>query len=145
VNQDNHPQVQPTETGTADEEFEKLRQRFQQRLRQEQAQLSALSEVLGRASIAPASILVEVRAFAHRLRGAALVFGFQEIGEGAKAVELAAIAASLDAKGQRCDPSVVATLRALAINLAAEVGTGAPCPQVGRPILRDIGSSRKCI
>jgi hypothetical protein len=33
----------------------------------------------------------------------------------------------------------------LAINLAAAVGTGAPCPHVGRPILGDIGSSMKCI
>jgi hypothetical protein len=132
------------EPGTADEEFEKLRQRFHLRLQQEQAQLSALSAALGRAGVVPAAILVDIRTFAHRLRGAALVFGFQGIGDGAKAVELAAVAASLDAKGQRCDPSVVATMQALAIDLADEVGTGAPCPPDGRPILGDIGSSRRC-
>jgi HPt (histidine-containing phosphotransfer) domain-containing protein len=125
VNQDNSQQVQPLETGTPDEQFEELRQRFQERLRKEQRQLAALTKALGSANAASAPIFTDIREFAHRLRGAALVFGFQEVGAGAKALELAAIAASLDANGPRCDPAVVSTMQALAIDLADAIGTGA--------------------
>jgi hypothetical protein len=125
MNQENSLQAQPLETGTPDEQFEKLRLRFHDRLRKEQGQLAALTEALRSAKVAPAANFLDIRAFAHRLRGAALVFGFQEVGDGAKAVELAAIAASLSANGQRSDPSVTSTMRALAISLAGEIGTGA--------------------
>lgn len=113
------------ETGTADEQFERLRQRFQGRLRKEQAQLAALTAALSSPD-ASAAIFVDVRSFAHRLRGAALVFGFQPLGERAKAVELAAITASLDTKGAGPDRAVLSTMRALAIDLAQELDTGAP-------------------
>jgi HPt (histidine-containing phosphotransfer) domain-containing protein len=125
VNQDNSQQVPPLETGTPDEQFEELRQRFQERLRKEQRQLATLTQALGNANAGPPPIFADIREFAHRLRGAALVFGFQEVGAGAKAVELAAIAASLDANGPRRDPAVVSTMQALAITLAAAIDTGA--------------------
>jgi hypothetical protein len=124
VNQDKSLQAQPMEEGTEEEQFEQLRQRFHERLRKEQAQLAVLTAALGGANVASASMCVDIRAFAHRLRGAALVFGFQGLGDSAKAVELAATAGSLDASGQRLDPSVEATMRALAINLADEIGAG---------------------
>jgi HPt (histidine-containing phosphotransfer) domain-containing protein len=108
--------------GTADEQFEELRQHFQQRLRKEQAQLSALTRALEGAEVAPVSIFVDIRAFAHRLRGAALVFGFKVVGDGAKAVELAAIAAAVGVKGRRGIPSVAATMQALALTLSEEIG-----------------------
>jgi hypothetical protein len=122
VHQDSPQSVRLTEPATPDEEFEKLRQHFHERLRREQAQLSALSEALAKANVASASIFVDIRAFAHRLRGAALVFGFQGLGDGAKAVEMAAIAASLDLSGRRLDLSVVSTMEALAIDLDDEIG-----------------------
>ena len=119
-------QTPPLETGTPDEQFEKLTQRFHERLRKEQRQLATLTEALGCANAASGSILLDIRAFAHRLRGAALVFGFQGLGDGAKAVELAAIAAALDATGQRRDPSLLSTMQALASYLAHEVDICAP-------------------
>jgi HPt (histidine-containing phosphotransfer) domain-containing protein len=127
VNLDKSRNHQSMEPATADEEFEELRQRFQLRLLKEQAQLSALAEALGRAPIASGSVFADIQAFAHRLRGAALVFGFQALGEAAKAVELAAIAASVKVNGPRDIPSVAATMQALAAKLADEIGTGAPC------------------
>jgi len=113
------------ETGTPEEQFEKLRQRFYARLRKERRQLAALSAALGSANGASALTVSDIQAFAHRLRGAALVFGFQGLGDGAKAVERAAIAASRDANSQRRHPSVASTMQALAINLDDEIRTGA--------------------
>jgi HPt (histidine-containing phosphotransfer) domain-containing protein len=132
VNLDKSRQVQSIVPGTADEEFEKLRQRFHQRLLKEKAHLSALAEALGRAPIALELIFVDIQAFAHRLRGAALVFGFQALGDGAKAVELAAIAASVDVNGRRDVTSVAATMQTLAVNLADEIGPGVPCAAATR-------------
>jgi hypothetical protein len=126
VNQGQLQKVKPMEPGTADEDFENLREHFRQRLRKEQAQLSALAETLARAQVASVSVFVDIRAFAHRLRGAALVFGFQRLGDNAKAVELAAIAASLDLNRQRGNTSVAATMHALATNLAEEIGSSVP-------------------
>jgi HPt (histidine-containing phosphotransfer) domain-containing protein len=126
VNQDRPRQVQPLETETPDEQFEKLRRRFHERLRKEQSQLTTLTKALGSASASPAAIFSDIQAFAHRLRGAALVFGYPGLGKGAKAVELAVTRASRDAKSRRPDPSVVATMQALAINLAHQIGTAAP-------------------
>jgi HPt (histidine-containing phosphotransfer) domain-containing protein len=127
VNLDKSRQIQLMRQSTPDEEFEKLRQRFHQRLLKEKAQLAALGESLGKAHGASESIFVDIRGFAHRLRGAALVFGFKALGDGAKAVELAAIAVSVNVNGRRDIPSVAATMQALAINLANEIGTDAPC------------------
>jgi HPt (histidine-containing phosphotransfer) domain-containing protein len=121
------------ETGTPEEEFEQLRQRFHNRLRKEQTQLAVLTKALARPDVASAQFLVDVREFAHRLRGAALVFGFQKLGDGAKAVELAAIAASLEANEQRRDPSVAATMQELTVRLAEEIGSGTPCPPTMTP------------
>src|SRR5580658_5757100 len=111
--------------GTADEQFEELRQHVHQRLRKEQAQLSALTQALAGAQVAPPAIFEDIRAFAHRLRGAALVFGFKVVGDAAKAVELAAIAAAPGVKGRRGIRSVAATMRALAITLSDAIGPGA--------------------
>ena len=127
MNLDKSRPLQPLIPGTPDEEFEKLRQHFHERLRKEQKQLATLSAALEGAEVPAASTLADIREFAHRLRGASLVFGFQGLGEGAKAVELAAIGASLESIGQRCYLSVVSTMRELGISLAAQIGAGVPC------------------
>ena len=88
--------------------------------------LSALTEALVKADVVSAPLLMEIQAFAHRLRGAALVFGFQRIGECSKAAELAAISASLELSSHRVDLSVVSTMEALAISLANEIDNCAP-------------------
>jgi hypothetical protein len=113
-----------TETPAA--QFERLRQRFHARLPKERRHLAALTETLGGANGTSASIYIDIRAFAHRLHGAALVFGFRGVRDGAKAVERAANTASLNANRQRRDPSVASTMQALAIKLADEIRTGAP-------------------
>jgi hypothetical protein len=128
MSQHRSSQVLPLETESQDAQFERLRQRFHVRLRKERTHLAALTETLGSADGTSTSIFLDIRAFAHRLRGAALVFGFQGLGDGAKAVERAATAASLNAKSQRRDPAVVATMQALAIKLGEEIRTGAPAP-----------------
>jgi hypothetical protein len=126
MNQDRLRLVQPLETGTPDEQFEKLRRRFHERLRKEQRQLTTLTKALGSANVTSASIYTDIRAFAHRLRGAALVFGFQGLGDGAKAVELAVLRASRDTQGQRRDPAVLCAMQALAIKLAGQIGMAVP-------------------
>jgi Hpt domain len=113
------------ETGTPEEQFEKLRQRFYVRLRKERSQLAVLTAALESADGTSAAILLNIQAFAHRLRGAALVFGFQGLGDGAKAVERAATTALRDASGRQCRPSVAATMQELAISLTDEIRTGA--------------------
>jgi hypothetical protein len=125
VNQDKPQPAQPQEVGTPDEQFEQLRERFHERLRKEQRQLAILTKSLGSANVAWASVLSDIQVFAHRLRGAALVFGYQGLGDGAKAVELAAIGASLNGNGRPCEPSVVTAMQALAIDFADELGAGA--------------------
>jgi Hpt domain len=128
MNQDRLRLVQPLDTGTPDEQFEKLRRRFHERLRKEQRQLTTLIQALGSANVTSDSTYLDIRAFAHRLRGAALVFGYQGLGDGAKAVELAAVRASRDTQRPRRDPSVVSTMQALAITLAGQIGMAAPRP-----------------
>jgi hypothetical protein len=95
------------------------------RLRKERKQLGVLADALGSASGASASIHSDIRTFAHRLRGAALVFGFQGVGDGAKAVELAVIAAARDTNSRRRDPSVVSAMQELGIHLTAAIRSGA--------------------
>lgn len=120
------PPVQPMATETPDAQFERLRQRFHARLPKERRHLATLTETLGSANDTSASIFLDIRAFAHRLHGAALVFGFRSLRDGAQAVERAATSASLDANRQRRDPSVVSTMQALAIKLADEIRKGGP-------------------
>jgi hypothetical protein len=127
MNQVGPVQIQATEPDSADEEFEKLRQQFHVRLRREQTQLTSLTGALGSAKIDSALALADIGAFAHRLRGAALVFGFPEIGALAKALELAAAPAAPDENGQRDDPSVEASIQALATILAEATGPAEQC------------------
>ncbi len=140
MNPDNLPPAEPIEPTTPEEEFEKLRQRFHQRLRREQAQWSGLTEALVTSDVASDSLVVAIGAFAHRLRGAALVFGYQSIGDCAKAVELAASSPPSDLGGSPSDQSIASTMEALGISLANGIGAGAPRP----PVMTDsIGSSGK--
>jgi hypothetical protein len=124
------PRIPLPETGTPDEQFEELRQRFHERLRKEQNQLTSLTKALTNPNVASASIFPEICAFAHRLRGAAVVFGLQRLGECAKAVEVAASTESPDTKGARFQSSVA--MQALASNLADEIGTSAACGPGGK-------------
>jgi Hpt domain len=123
MNEDRPVQIQAMPPDSPEEELEKLSQNFLGRLRREQTLLASLTEALASANADSTLVLADIEMFAHRLRGAALVFGFAGIGEAAKAVELAAAAAAPGENGQRNDSSVVSTMRALAMNLAAETGS----------------------
>ena|ERR1700733_10203840 len=122
MNQDRALQLQAMEPLSPDEEFEQLRQSFYGRLRREQTLLAALTEALGSANVDSGLVLADIERFAHRLRGAALVFEFGEIGNAAKAVELAAASGE---NGHWDAPSVMSNMQVLATKLAAETGSGA--------------------
>jgi hypothetical protein len=105
---------------TPEQEFEELRQRFHERLQRERVRLSQLAEALAGGKVDSALVVGDLGMFAHRLRGAALVFEYTGIGDAAKAVELAEGAALLRNKVRRDLRQVVATMQVLAVKLTEE-------------------------
>jgi HPt (histidine-containing phosphotransfer) domain-containing protein len=99
------------------EAFEKLRLSFHERLLSEQARLATLAGALGIAEVDCSVVFRDIATFAHRLRGAALIFEYREIAEVAKTLELAAAAAALDKQDQRSKPPIMAMVRALELKL----------------------------
>ena len=79
---------------SADEEFIALRRRFQLRLHDERARLAELTDALVAGT--GTAVFGDIAKYAHRLRGAALVFGFSAIAAAAMALELAADDANLE-------------------------------------------------
>jgi hypothetical protein len=115
---------------TPEQEFEELRQRFHERLQRERVRLSQLAEALAGGKVDSALVVGDLGMFAHRLRGAALVFEYTGIGDAAKAVELAAGAALLRNKVRRDLRQVVATMQVLAMKLTEETtGRALSAPQ----------------
>jgi hypothetical protein len=94
---------------------------------------------LRKSTIDSSLVFVDIGMFAHRLRGAALVFEFGEIGDAAKALELAAAVAAVDDKEPRECSVAVSAMQALATELAKATGS-AHLPRAGRMT----ESSRKC-
>jgi len=76
--------------------YEQVRHSFLVRLRSEEARLKTLSAALGSPGSDTESAFVDLGMFAHRLRGAAAVFGLPEIRDAAKALELAAAEAAIN-------------------------------------------------
>ena len=99
----------------ADGTFEQLQLAFYERLRKDRTALTVLGTALAHALGNPAPVLQELRTFAHKLRGAAAIFGAFAVRDAAQDLEVAAHAAphSLD------DPAQGAVWSALA--LLAEV------------------------
>jgi hypothetical protein len=108
-----------------EQEFERLRGGFHERLRKELARLRVLNEALQSANVNFALLAGEIGMFAHRLCGAALVFEFAAIGAAAKAVEAAADLASLAKNGMAGEALIVSTMRVLAAKLSEEIGSSA--------------------
>jgi HPt (histidine-containing phosphotransfer) domain-containing protein len=77
----------------ADDTFEQLQLAFYERLRKDRAGLAVLGTALAHAVANPAPALQALRTFAHRLRGAAAIFGATEICDAAESLEVAALAA----------------------------------------------------
>jgi hypothetical protein len=129
VEQDRSLPTQALGRTSADQEFAQLRQGFHERLRRELAQLTILTETLQSTHIDLALVVGDIGMFAHRLRGAALVFEFPGIGEAARAVEAAADAAGRDESDTPGERLVVSTMRVLTMKLAEEAGNCAqPAP-----------------
>jgi hypothetical protein len=117
-------QMPPQRPGSPDEEFAKLRGRFHRRLRKEHTQLTALIQALGGTKERPALIVPSIQAFAHRLRGAALVFEYPELAAKAKTVELSAIASLLRDGNPLYETAVVSAMNQLGSRLSHEISGG---------------------
>jgi hypothetical protein len=122
----------PDASDSSEEECDSRRRQFRVRLRREQTTLTTLIAALENAKIDSALALADIGGFAHRLRAAALVCGFAGIGDLARAVERAADPAAPGENGQRNDPPVECTMRALAKSLTEETTRGAPCEPAAR-------------
>jgi hypothetical protein len=123
VESNSHLSVQVLELVSPEQEFAQLRGRFHQRLQREEIRLTLLSEALGGAKGTSALVVEDIGIFAHRLRGAAMVFEYRRIGDAAKAVELAAATVTLDEDGTRDERLVVSTTQVLAMRLAEQTGS----------------------
>jgi HPt (histidine-containing phosphotransfer) domain-containing protein len=80
---------QAAQATLADDTFEQLQLAFYERLRKDRARLAVLSTALAHAVRDPEPALQELRTFAHRLRGAAAIFGAAEVRDAAEDLELA--------------------------------------------------------
>jgi chemotaxis protein histidine kinase CheA len=80
-------------TSVCDDTFEELQSAFYVRLREDRVRLVVLGTKLSGSGANPAQAFEEVRMFAHRLRGAAAIFGAAEVRDAAQALELATQAA----------------------------------------------------
>jgi HPt (histidine-containing phosphotransfer) domain-containing protein len=110
---------QPSES---DKAFEVVRQSFLARLPGELERVVTLVAEHRAAENDCTPVLRNIATYAHRLRGAAAVFGALELGTAARAAELAAEAV-LDKSGTDADGRVSTTLRILAAALAHIIGS----------------------
>ena len=97
--------------------YEDVRLAFLVRLHSEETRLAALRDALASAQGDRVSAFIDLEYFAHRLRGAAAVFGLPEIRDAAKNLELSSAVAAMSnpALGE---PLVQDTIRTLAARLS---------------------------
>jgi HPt (histidine-containing phosphotransfer) domain-containing protein len=107
----------PDEPLEPEHALEVVRRSFYLRLHDEKARLAALAVALRSCKSDAGPVFGELEMFAHRLRGAAAVFDAPELSEAAKALELAAAAASAE-RAHRSDCSIWCTLELLSNQLA---------------------------
>jgi HPt (histidine-containing phosphotransfer) domain-containing protein len=118
------PHIASTQT-VPDDPFEQLRAAFQVRLQSDAVRLAVLAAALARADADSASNFEDIRLFAHRVRGAAALFGAADIASVADALEQTAISAA-HARAENSDTSIWTALEALAERLAAVNGKTIP-------------------
>jgi HPt (histidine-containing phosphotransfer) domain-containing protein len=106
----------------ADDDFERIRETFFARLRSDRVRLTTLAASLARIETHPAGVFKALQDLAHRIRGAAAVFGESGIGAAANELEQAAIAAC-DAGADHADGRVWSALEGLVELLALPCGT----------------------
>ncbi len=124
ISTEQSPRSSSTQT-EPDDPFEELRAAFHLRLRSDAVRLAVLAAALARADAEPAIIFEDIRLFAHRVRGAAALFGAPDIGSVADALEQAAFSAAA-AHAENSDASIWTALEALAQRLAAVNGKTIP-------------------
>jgi HPt (histidine-containing phosphotransfer) domain-containing protein len=115
----------PDESSELDDALEVVRQSFYARLHDEKARLSVLVTALESCEAESVTGFQQLETFAHRLRGAAAVFDAFELCEAAKALELAAAAASAG-RVPCSDVSVRRALHLLTNRLASLTGSEPP-------------------
>jgi len=82
----------------SDDPLEKLRRAFIVRLGEDRVRFLALRAALGARQVPPEAIVAELRARAHKMRGAAAIFEMRELCAAASLLEDATIAASVQVK-----------------------------------------------
>jgi HPt (histidine-containing phosphotransfer) domain-containing protein len=108
-------------TGTStppSEELKELSLLFHRRLQDDLLTLGSLAARFASADAAPATVLEEIRFFAHRLHGAAAIFEAHELARSAQALEAAAAIAWT---GCAPTPSVSSILQSLLRQLSTRV------------------------
>jgi HPt (histidine-containing phosphotransfer) domain-containing protein len=129
--------IEPKESGwtaagiVSDDTFLQLRAAFHARLREDRARLVVLGTRLSGSDPDPAQTFEEVRAFAHRLLGAAAIFGATDLREAAQTLEIAAHAAQKSQASHK-DTQVWSALAHLADLLASMADSITdPLPMLG--------------
>ena len=103
-----------------DEASKELGVMFQRRLQDDLLMLGSLASRFSSPDVAPATVLEEIRFFAHRLRGAAAIFQAHELARSAQALEAAA-ALAVTGCGRNTPPSVSSILQTLLGQLSTRV------------------------
>jgi len=136
ISTEQSPRSSSTQTEPEDP-FEELRAAFHLRLRSDAVRLAVLAAALARADAEPAIIFEDIRLFAHRVHGAAAIFGAPDIGSVADALEQAAFSAAA-AHAENSDASIWTALEALAQRLAAVNGKTTPAAPAARWLQRGV-------
>lgn len=113
---------------TPERELAKLRRKFEVRLGDEHRRLTALTVILERTILTPSIVYADIHTFAHRLRGAALVFEFSEVGEAARALELVTECALGEKPAKDHRSKVEASMGVLTLALARSTGRSRATP-----------------
>jgi HPt (histidine-containing phosphotransfer) domain-containing protein len=105
----------------ADLTYDEVRQSFLMRLQRERSDLETFSHALKSAGPTTAVEYRNLEGFAHRLRGAAAVFGFEGVRDCAKVLEFAAKAALLE-NAPADEPPIQNAARDLHAQLTRAIG-----------------------
>lgn len=125
---EHQPSTPPTRM-VPDDPFDELQGAFYARLRSDLVRLMVLGAALATADIDPMPIFEDIRVFAHRVRGAAALFGAPDICGVAYTLEQAAISAA-NAHAANSDACVCTALEALTERLATVNGNADPAVPV---------------
>jgi hypothetical protein len=113
---------------TPERSLAKLKRKFEVRLGDEHKRLTALTVILERTILTPSIVYADIHTFAHRLRGAALVFEFREVGDAARVLELATECVSGEGQAKDQRTKVEASIGVLTLALARSTARSGALP-----------------